>query len=181
LWSTLLGLGAYIIAPKLIGKLREQKIQVIHAVPGRLRLQNHGWKDEHVAAYMEKVLIRHPLIESCRVSPITGSLVLEFTIPYLQQTELDELLQLVTDVTVESFAVTNDKLMNTMRGTFNRINENVKKTTNGYTSIDSLLIVYFMFQGIRSFPVNPAFASSLFYWAYTVLKNSEEKGGDSDN
>jgi hypothetical protein len=107
--------------------------------------------------------------------------VLEFTIPYLQQTELDELLQLVTDVTVESFAVTNDKLMNTMRGTFNRINENVKKTTNGYTSIDSLLIVYFMFQGIRSFPVNPAFASSLFYWAYTVLKNSEEKGGDSDN
>jgi hypothetical protein len=180
LWSTLLGLGAYIIAPKLLGKLREQKIQVIHAAPGRLRLQNQRWKNEQTAVYIEKALTGHPLIETCRVSPITGSLVLEFANPYLQQAELDEIFQLVTDVTIESFAVTNDKLMNTVRGSFERINGNVKKTTNGYASVDSLLLVYFVFQGIRSFPANPAFASSLFYWAYTVLKNSAEKGGDGN-
>ncbi|MDQ0242761.1 hypothetical protein J2S09_000297 [Bacillus fengqiuensis] len=180
MWSTLLGLGAYMIAPKIIGKMREQKIQVVHAIPGRLRLQNVRWKDQQAAAYMENVLKQHPLIGACQVSPITGSMLLEFTNPYLQQSELDEILQLVTDVTVESFSVINDKLMNTMKGTFDRINGNVKKTTNGYTSVDSLLIVYFLFQGLRSFPANPAFASSLFYWAYTLLKNSGEMGGDSD-
>lgn len=179
-WPTLLGLGAYIIAPKLLGKLREQKIQVIHATPGRLRLQNERWKNEQAALYIEKALVAHPLIQACRVSPITGSLVLEFSTLYLQQEELDAIFQLVTDVTVESFAVTNDKLMNSVRGTFERVNGNVKKTTNGYASVDSLLLVYFVFQGIRSFPANPAFASSLFYWAYTVLKNSAEKGGDSN-
>lgn len=180
MWSTLLGLGAYMIAPKIIGKMREQKIQVVHAIPGRLRLQNVRWKDKQSALYMENVLKQHPLIGSCRVSPISGSMLLEFTTPYLQQSELDEILQLVTDVTVESFSVINDKLMNTMKGTFDRINGNVKKTTNGYASVDSLLIVYFLFQGLRSFPANPAFASSLFYWAYTMLKNSGEMGGDSD-
>jgi hypothetical protein len=180
LWSTILGLGAYIVAPKVIGKLREQKIHVVHAVPGRLRLQNNRWKDKYAGRYMEKVIVQHPLIKDCRVSPITGSLLLEFTTPYLQQQELDEVLQLVTDQTVESFAVTNDKMMSTMNHAFNTINDNVKKTTNGYTSIDSLLVIYFMFQGIRSFPVNPAFASSLFYWAYTVLRNNDGKGDGYD-
>ena len=91
---------------------------------------------------------------------------------------LDNILQLVTDSTIESFSYTHDKALQTMGGLFNGVNQNVKKMSNGYASIDSMMIIYFIFQGIRSFPVNPAFASSLFYWAYTVLKNSEEKGGD---
>ena len=178
MWSTLLGLGAYLVIPKVVGKLREQKIQVVHAVPGRLRLQNNRWKDKQVGAYIEKVLQKDPLIKTCRVTPITGSLTLEFTSSYLQQEELDKILQLVTDTTIESFSYTNDKTLQTMSGLFNGVNQNVKKMTNGYASIDSMMIIYFIFQGLRSFPVNPAFASSLFYWAYTVLKNSEEKGGD---
>ena len=178
MWSKLLGLGAYFVIPKVVGKLREQKIEVVHAVPGRLRLQNNRWKDKQVGAYIERVLQKDPLIKTCRVSTITGSLTLEFTSSYLQQEELDKILQLVTDTTIESFSYTHDKTLQTMSGLFNGVNQNVKKMTNGYASIDSMMIIYFIFQGLRSFPVNPAFASSLFYWAYTVLKNSEEKGGD---
>ncbi|KAA9030616.1 HMA2 domain-containing protein [Niallia endozanthoxylica] len=176
MWSTILGLGAYLVIPKVVGKLREQKIQVIHAIPGRLRLQNNRWKDQQIGAYLEKALQKHPLIKSCRATPITGSLTLEFTTPYLQQEDLDHIFQIITDTTIESFSHTKDKALQTMSSLFNGVNKNAKKMTNGYASIDSMMIVYFMFQGLRSFPTNPAFASSLFYWAYTVLKNSDEKG-----
>ena len=44
--STLVGIGASIIAPKLMSQFRDQKVKVVHAMPGRLRLQCDSWKNE---------------------------------------------------------------------------------------------------------------------------------------
>ncbi|MBM7705062.1 HMA2 domain-containing protein [Metabacillus iocasae] len=179
--STLAGMGAYLLAPKLLAKLRDLNIQIVHAVPGRLRLQNQKWKQPQIAAYLEKNLVLHPLISTCRVSPITGSMLLYFSTPYLQQQQLDELFECITHTTVKAISQTDDQLMIAMRKKVNGVNATMKKATGGYTSVDSLLIVFLLFQGMTRFKVNPAFSSSLLYWAYTLLKNEKHEGGEGHN
>ena len=177
MWSSIIGISTYMVAPKLIGKLREQKIEIVHAMPGRLRLRNNSWKNYQVALFIELKMSEHPLVKSAKASPITGTLLIEFTDLYLQQTQIDEIFHIATNSTIEGFAKADDKAMAVLNNTFNNVNGNVKKLTNGYVSVDSIMIAYFLFRGIKSYSINPAFATSLFYWVYTILKNNDSNGG----
>ena len=71
------GRGASIIAPKLMSQFRDQKVKVVHAMPGRLRLQCDSWKNDIVAKALSNHVEKHPLILSSEASPITGSLTLK--------------------------------------------------------------------------------------------------------
>ena len=93
--STLVGIGTSLITPKMMSQFRDQKVKVVHAMPGRLRLQCDSWKDDIVAKALSKNVEKHPLILSSKASPITGSLTLEFIIPHISQQELDELMQFI--------------------------------------------------------------------------------------
>ena len=78
-----------------MSQFRDQKIKVVHAMPGRLRLQCDSWKNDIVANALSKNVEKYPLILSSKASPITGSLTLEFVIPHISQQELDELMQFI--------------------------------------------------------------------------------------
>ena len=51
----------------------------------------------------------------------------------------------------------------------------IKKQTNGFADFDSLFALFLLGKGIHAFSNAPAFSSSLFYWAYTIIKG---KGSD---
>lgn len=46
---TVIGLGVSFIAPKIMSQFRDQKIKVLHAMPGRLRIQCDSWKHRIIA------------------------------------------------------------------------------------------------------------------------------------
>lgn len=177
MWSSIIGISAYMLAPKIIGKLREQKIEIVHAIPGRLRLRNTSWKNDQIALLIEREMRKHPLVKSANASPITGTLLIEFTTLYLEQAQLDEIFHIATNSTIEGFAKADDKAITIIGKTFNNVNGNVKKVTNGYVSVDSMMIAFFIFRAIKTYSTNPAFATSLLYWVYTMLKNNDSNGG----
>src|SRR3954447_20620614 len=109
--STLVGLGLSLITPKVMSQFRDQKIKVVHAMPGRLRLQCDSWKNNVVANALSKNLEKNPLILSTKASPITGSLTLEFVIPHISQQELDELMQFIVQIATDALLYTDAHLM----------------------------------------------------------------------
>ena len=173
--STFVGIGASIITPKLMSQFRDQKVKVVHAMPGRLRLQCDSWKTEIVAKALSTHLEKHPLISTSKASPITGSLTLEFVVPYISQQELDELMQYIVQTASDALLSTDAMLMRGMQNTLGFIDQGIKKQTNGFADFDSLFVLFLLGKGIHMFNSTPAVASSLLYWAYTIIKG---KGSD---
>ena len=173
--STFIGIGASIITPKLMSQFRDQKIKVVHAMPGRLRLQCDSWKNDIVANALSNLVEKHHLLISSKASPITGSLTLEFVAPYINQQELDELMQFIVQTASEALLLTDATLMKGMQNTLGFIDQGIKKQTNGFADFDSLFALFLIGKGIHMFGSTPAFSSSLLYWAYTIIKG---KGRD---
>ena len=173
--STLVGIGASIITPKLMAQVRDQKIKIIHAMPGRLRLQCDRWKNDVVANALRHHVEQLPLISSSKASPITGSLTLEFVVPHINQQELDELMQFIVQTASDARLSTDATLMRGMQHTMGFVDYGIKKQTNGFADFDSLFILFLLGKGMHTFSNAPAISANLFYWAYTILKR---KGSD---
>lgn len=173
--STIVGIGASIITPKLMSQFRDQKVKVVHAMPGRLRLQCDSWKNDIVANSLSNHIEKHPLILSSKASPITGSLTLEFVVPHISQQDLDELMQLIVQTASDALLYTDATLMRGMHNTLGFVDKGIKKQTNGFADFDSLFVLFLLGKGIHTFSNTPAFSASLFYWAYTIIKR---KGSD---
>lgn len=171
---SLIGLGTTIVAPKLLSRLKDQKIQILHAMPGRIRLQCDEWRNQEVATSLESSFKKIPIVKNVSSSPITGSLLLEFNVQHIQPRDFDWLVQHGVDVTVSVYPTIESKLKKTMRGTVNSFDGLIKKRTSGNVDIDSLLILLLLGKGITGFRINPAFSSSLLFWAYSLLKNETE-------
>ena len=75
--STLMGIGTSLVTPKVMSQFRDQKVKVVHAMPGRLRIQCDSWKDDIVANALSKNGEKFPLVLSSEASPITGSLTID--------------------------------------------------------------------------------------------------------
>ncbi|WHY85602.1 hypothetical protein QNH39_23815 [Neobacillus novalis] len=172
--SSLVGLGASLLAPKLLSSITDQKIEVVHAMPGRLRLKCDRWKNEVVATHLEQTFSQLTIIKSVSGSPITGSLVIEFNVPTLTPEQFDELLKLAVDTSVSAYPYVEAQLMKTMKKTVSTVDGLIKKRSSGKADVDSLLSLFLLVYGVTRFPVNPAFSSSVLYWAYTIITN--EKG-----
>ncbi len=172
--STIVGLGASLLAPNLLSQLRDQKIKVLHAMPGRLRIQCDKWKDEIVAAHLQKEICNHPLVSTCRTSGITGSILIEFLMPYISQQELDELMKFIVKEASDAIILTDSKMMRTMQQSLGMVDRGIKRQTNGLVDFDSLFVLLLLGKGIQSFRTTPAFASSMLYWAYTIIKGKDQ-------
>lgn len=173
--STFVGIGASIITPKLMSQFRDQKVKVVHAMPGRLRLQCDSWKNDIVATVLSNHVVKHPLLLASKASPITGSLTLEFVAPHISQQELDELMQFIVQTASDALLSTDAALMKGMQNTLGFIDQGIKRQTNGFADFDSLFALFLLGKGIHIFNSTPAFSSSLLYWAYTIIKR---KGSD---
>ena len=173
--STFVGIGASIITPKLLAQFRDQKVKVVHAMPGRLRLQCDSWKNDIVANVLSTHIEKHPLVFTSKASPITGSLTLEFVVPHISQQELDELIQFIVQTASDALLSSDAMLMRGMQNTLGFIDQGIKKQTNGFADFDSLFALFLLGKGMHMFNSTPAFASSLLYWAYTIIKG---KGSD---
>jgi hypothetical protein len=74
-----------------------QKVNIVHAIPGRLRLQCNQWKNDKVSHSLELNFREHSLVDRVSVSSITGTLLLELKIKYLTKVQFNQLVQLAVD------------------------------------------------------------------------------------
>ncbi|MBY0123765.1 HMA2 domain-containing protein [Bacillus sp. S/N-304-OC-R1] len=172
--SSLVGLGASLLAPKIFSYINDQKVEVVHAMPGRVRLKCDQWKNEIVAKHLETTFEQLEIVKHVSASPITGSLLIEFVVPALSPQEFDELLKLAVNTSVNAFPYVDAQLMKTMKNTVSTVDGLIKKRTSGKADVDSLLSLFLLIFGISGFSANPAFSSSLLYWSYTII--TKEKG-----
>ncbi|KGX91061.1 hypothetical protein N781_04945 [Pontibacillus halophilus JSM 076056 = DSM 19796] len=175
--QTLIGLGASFAIPSLMKRLKDQKVQVLHAMPGRVRLQSDHWKDDHIAVALEEQFSTISIVKNVRASGTTGSLLIEFTTPHLTSQQFDEVVQLAVDTSTRAYRHVDASLTKSMRHGVDSLDQLIKKQTGAKTDLDSLIVLGLLVKGTTGFATNPAFASSLLYWAYTILKR--EDGGSS--
>ncbi len=169
--NTLLGIGASFLAPKIMSKVQDQKVNVVHAVPGRVRLQCNKWKNEQTAKNLCSVFQRIPLIRHAEASPVTGSLLLEFTTMSLTQDQFDAIVKKAVETSVATYPEMQAELMGVLKSIVQTVDTTLKKQSGGKLDVDSLLSVSLIIGGVLKMPATPAFSSSLFYWAYTIITN----------
>ncbi|MGE7768318.1 HMA2 domain-containing protein [Peribacillus sp. NPDC096540] len=173
--STIMGIGASLFAPKIMSQFRDQKIKVIHAMPGRLRIQCDNWKNPIVANILNDKVEKHPLISTATASPITGSFTLEFIVPHISQQELDDVLHSIVQIASDAMLYADATLMRGMKKTMDTVDVGIKRQTNGFADFDSLFVLFLLGKGIHGFSSGPTFSASLFFWAYSIVKG---KGSD---
>lgn len=171
MYSTLMGIGLSLAGPKMLSKIQDQKVEVVHAMPGRVRLKCSRWKNERTASNLESVFKQIPLISKVEASPITGSLLLEFKIQTLTQEQFDQIIQQAVHTSVATYPELESDLMVILKNVINTIDNTMRKQSGGRLDIDALLSVVLIVNGILRMPANPAFSSSLLYWAYTIITN----------
>ncbi len=169
MYNTLMGIGLSLIGPKVFSKIQDQKVHVVHALPGRVRLQCNRWKNEKTAQNLESVFRRISLVSKAEASPITGSLLLQFHIQTLTQEQFDQIVQQAVQTSVATYPEIESDLMVILKNVINTIDITMRKQSGGKVDVDALLSVVLIINGILRLPANPAFSSSLLYWAYTII------------
>jgi hypothetical protein len=74
-----------------------QKVNIVHAIPGRIRFQCNQWKNDKVSHSLELNFREHSLVDRVSVSPITGTLLLELKVKYLTKVQFNQLVQHAVD------------------------------------------------------------------------------------
>ncbi|MDQ0257283.1 hypothetical protein J2S74_004741 [Evansella vedderi] len=176
--SSLFGLGASIFGPKVFSFFNDQNIHVIHAMPGRIRLQCDRWKDKVVAQSLEKNLSDDALVKRVKATPVSGSLLLEFNVPHLTQEQFDKVLVQAVEAAVSAYPQMESQIMDKMRKTVQVVDGQIKKRTSALADLDSILVLLMLGKGISGFSKNPSFSSSLLFWAYNIITNRKEMDDD---
>ena len=167
--NSIVSMGAAIFAPKLMEKIQHQKVTVVHAIPGRVRLQCNRWKNEQTAENLVKVFRNFAVVKNVKASAITGSLVLEFYVKTLTQEQFDHIVKSAVETSVATYPELEADLMVILKNVIQTIDNTMKKQSGGKLDITSLLSVVLIINGILKLPMNPTFSSSLLYWAYTII------------
>lgn len=173
--QSLLGIGASVVGSKILSTLTAQRISILHAMPGRLRLKCNEWNNADIALSLENNLLQHPYIQEATVSPITGSLLIKFAKPYLSMDELDEILKRAVESTKQSYPSKEAQAMRTLKDTLQLIDGRIKAQTKGILDINAIIIFLLVGKGISNLKRNRAFSASLFFWAYSMVVNQKDK------
>lgn len=178
MFSSLFGLGVSMLAPKVFSFLGDQKIKVVHAMTGRIRLQCDQWKDKVVAGGLEKALANDALVKTVKASKVSGSLLIEFNVSHLTQEQFDKILLQAVEAAVSSYPHMESQIMDKMRQTVQLVDGQIKKRTSAIADLDSLLVLLMLGKGVTGFSKNSAFSSSLLFWAYNIITNRKEIDDD---
>jgi hypothetical protein len=167
--SPLVGLAGSILGSRLFSSLSTQKVNVVHAMPGRIRLQSNQWKSKEVARALKFALKGHALVHQVSSSPVAGSLLIEFKVPHLTKEQLDQIIQQAVSASVSAYPQKEANLMKSMKRITHRVDSTIKTKTFGNADLNSILIVLLLGKGIWLFKRNPTFSTGLLLWAYGLL------------
>lgn len=171
---SLYGIGATFLAPKVFSYFNDHKIEIVHAMPGRLRIRSDKWKNEIVTKNLQTSFYDLPLIKSANANPLSGSLLLTFNSEYISQQDFDHLMQYAVEVATFSHATMPAKAINVMEEAVLTADRQIKKKTAATMDVDSVLILFLLVKGLTNFSKNPTFSSTLLYWAYSILNNRKD-------
>ncbi|MGD7008588.1 HMA2 domain-containing protein [Metabacillus sp. 84] len=176
--KTMLGIGASLAAPKVLSAIKDQKVNVVHAIPGRVRLKCDRWKNEVTASNLTQVFTEVPIVKRVEASAVTGTLLIEFHEPTITQEQFDEIVQGAVNTSVASYPEVQSNLAQILSNLLKTLDSGLKKQTAGRVDTDSLLSVLLIVSGLLKLPANPVYSSSLLYWAYTIIsKDKKERNG----
>lgn len=171
--NMLMGLGVTMVVPKLMKNLQDQKVNVLHASPGRVRLQCDKWKNEPTATNLETAFHQVPIVRSVKASPITGSLLLEFYVPTITPEQFDEIIKTAVKTSIDTYEELPSSLKTVMRSSLRTVDHTLKKQSGGHIDFESAMSVFLIFNGIMRMTTSPVFASTLIYWAYSIIIRDE--------
>lgn len=154
---------------RMLASQTSLKINVKHAMPGRIRLECPKWKNEEVAVVIEKEMLKSPIIKECQVSPITGSLLLIFNKEYLSESEFDKVLQLATKATVKGFDEKEADALKLMKKTVRVVDRTIKSRSLGMVDLKSMIIIGLIVKSLSGMTRNPGEGGRQLLWAYRFL------------
>lgn len=167
--NMILGLGTTMVIPKLMKNLQDQKVNVRHASPGRVRLQCDKWKNEPTARNLVMLFEKTSIVKNVETSPITGSLLIEFNTMTLTAEQFDEIVKSAVETSIETYSELPSTLKSTMRSTVDTVDNTLRKQSGGNLDLESAMSVFLIISGILRITTNPVFASTLVYWAYSLI------------
>ena len=165
----LLGLGISTLANKMFKHVTTQKVNVVHASAGRVRLQCDRWKNPQTAKRLTEMFSSLPIVENVQASPVTGSLLLVFKSATLTAQQFDNVVKQAVETSVSVYPELESDLMGIMKQMICLVDGTMKRGTGGILDLDSVLVVIFIIFGISKFSNQPSHAASLFYWAYNLI------------
>ncbi|MED4351943.1 hypothetical protein P9265_06280 [Schinkia azotoformans] len=171
--NTIVGIGASFFASKLMSGMQDQKVKIIHATAGRVRLQCDKWKNEQTSKNLENVFRHNPIVKEVKASPITGSLLLVFHLKTLTPEQFDYIVKSAVETSIATYPELQSDLLSILKNVVKTLDTTMKKQSGGKVDVDSLLSVILIINGVLRIPTNPAFSSSLLYWAYTLITNKK--------
>jgi hypothetical protein len=149
-------------------------IRVLHAMPGRMRLQCNAWKSEPVAEGVADSLRRYSFVERVNISPVTGSLLLQFTQKHLSRKQVDKVMDLLAKQTMAGIEkeVSSSTLL--MGRIVNHLDSQVKVASNGIFDLLSLFIIALTAQAVRGFSSNRGNSLQQLFWVYRLLRGGRQ-------
>jgi hypothetical protein len=149
-------------------------IRVLHAMPGRMRLQCNAWKSEAVAGRLAGTLRRHGLVDNVSASAITGSLLVHFTQKYLEQGQFDKFMDLVVKQTKAGIEQESSSATLLMSRMVNSLDCRVKTATCGVFDLPSLFSIALAAMAVRGFRGNRAGSLQQLFWVYRLLRGGSQ-------
>ncbi|MBS3983777.1 MAG: hypothetical protein KGZ41_08265 [Dethiobacter sp.] len=145
-------------------------IRVLHAMPGRIRLQCNTWKSETIADGLADSLRRNGLVDRISVSPITGSLLIHFTQKHLERSQFDEFMDLVVRQTKAGIELEASSATRLMSRVVTGLDSRVKVVTKGLFDLPSLFVVALTTQAVKGFGGNRGNSLQQLFWVYRLLR-----------
>jgi hypothetical protein len=172
--SSWFGIAGSMIGSRLFSSYSTQKIHVVTAMPGRIRLQCNHWKSKEVAQSIKSAFEGHPLVSQMEASSVTGSLLFIFKEPYLTKEQLDQIVQQAVNASVLAYPHKESDLMKSLKGAVRKVDGTIKTKTFGKADLNSILILFLLGKGLSVMKRNPSFAVGLLLWAYGLLTREED-------
>ena len=164
------GTIAALIGNSLLTKLSTLNVNVIHAMPGRIRLQCNTWKNEALVKTLMETMNEQQLIAKVECSSITGSMVIYFKEQYLTSQQFQGVVETAVKATRKGMTEKKSEATASMVKAMNAVNRQVKVSTKGMFDIPALIILALTIHSLKTFSINRGNALRQLLWAYRILK-----------
>lgn len=144
-------------------------IEIAHYTPGRLRLKIAVLKNSSEAKeYLEPILEKIDLIESFRINPVVGTLLLNYNENLVEPSILIGSIIKLLNLEEEIKKDKSGKISKVMKGSIKAINHSIYNNTYGILDGKSILSLGFLGLGIYQIKNKRVLPNgiNLIWWAY---------------